>query len=215
MNYPLYKAYGAEQPQQLVILLHGYGANGQDLLGLAPHLEKALPQAVFVAPNAFTPFPGREGGYLWFDLGDMDPEFMARHCDAVRDKGIALIESLQEAHGIGPENTILIGFSQGTMMALSCALGHPKLARAVIGFSGGLYMDPHFIKAAPQFLNVHLIHGEEDEVVPFEASLDTANLLDDLGFKVELCLIPHLDHEINQDALFEAQTFLESLGLDY
>ena len=124
---------------------------------------------------------------------------------------MALIESLQKTHGIGPENTILIGFSQGTMMALSCALGHPHLVRAVIGFSGGLYMDPHFIKAVPQSLNIHLIHGEEDDVVPFEASIDAANLLDDLGFKVEVCLIPHLDHSINQECLYEAQTFLESL----
>jgi phospholipase/carboxylesterase len=214
MNHPTYKPHTVENPQQLVIFLHGYGANGEDLLSLAPHFERVLPQTVFVAPNAFTPFPGRDGSYLWFDLGDMEPELMARHCDAVRAQGIALIQDLQKAYGIGPENTILIGFSQGTMMALSCALGHPNLVRAVIGLSGGLYMDPHFIIAAPHDLNIHLIHGEEDEVVPFEASLDTANLLDDLGFKVELCLIPHMDHEINQDVIYEVQTFLGGLGIE-
>ena len=211
MQHPTHWGPEAKTPEQLVVFFHGFGANGQDLLSLALHLEKSLPKAVFVAPNAFAPIPGYKGGYQWFDLGEMDPEFMAQHCDAVRGEGMALIESLQKTHGIGPENTILIGFSQGTMMALSCALGHPHLVRAVIGFSGGLYMDPHFIKAVPQSLNIHLIHGEEDDVVPFEASIDAANLLDDLGFKVEVCLIPHLDHSINQECLYEAQTFLESL----
>jgi phospholipase/carboxylesterase len=211
MHYLSYQGLDATPLKYLIIFFHGFGSNGANLLDLSHHLEKSLPHSVFVAPDAFTPLPGYDAGYQWFDLGDMDPAFMARGADQVRNQGIAMVQAIQQHYGVGPENTILVGFSQGTMMALSLALGHSRLARAVIGFSGGLYMDSAFIKADPEFLKIHLIHGEEDTVVPFEASLDAANMLDDLGFKVELCLIPHLDHGISQEGLREAQTFLETL----
>ena len=213
MRYPTYKTPLARTPEHsaehLVIFLHGYGANGEDLLGLASHFEKALPKAVFVAPNAFTEIPDSPMGYQWFDLANMDPALMEKNCASVQERGAALVHEIQQEHAIGPEQTTLVGFSQGTMMALYCALATENLCARVIGYSGGVYMQPDAIKADPKNLDVLLIHGEEDTVVPPSASLDAHAFLKNHGFNSAVHLRPNLEHSIDLEGLQLAQEFMK------
>ena len=209
MRYPIYEAPLAHPPEQLVIFFHGYGANGEDLLGLATHFEKTLSKAVFVAPNAFTQIPDYPMGYQWFDLANMDPTLMEQNCESVRERGVALIHEIQREWNIGPENTILVGFSQGTMMALYCALATENLCKTVIGYSGGVYMQPGSIKADPKTTHFLLIHGEEDTVVPPHGSLDAHMFIKNHGFTSEVHLRPNLEHSIDLEGLKIARKFIE------
>ena len=153
----------------LVIFLHGYGADGSDLIGLADPLAPHLPDTRFLAPNAPERCPGNPLGYQWFPIPWLDgtPEAAAR-ASAVRSYGL-LDTWLDEvaAEGPGPERTVLVGFSQGTMMALHVGLRRAAPLAGIVGFSGRL-LDPQQlateITARPPVL---LVHGDQDPVVPF------------------------------------------------
>lgn len=223
MTHPLHYGAKAIIPKVLVIFFHGFGANGDNLLDMAYYLETVVPEAVFVSPNAFTSltkyqghydewFPS--GGYEWFPLkDDLNPEDLKRECTKVLEKGRSLVGGLQEQYNIPPERTFFIGFSQGTMMSLAVALSSKNICGGVIGCSGGLYMDAPLLKAS-KTLPIHLIHGEEDEVVAPQASQATIEFLELLGFAPTLTLIPGLGHNIDERVLREMGTVLGHMVKD-
>ena len=201
----------SEAPKTLVIFFHGYGSNGADLIELSPHLEEAVEGGVFVAPNGFKRLHDFLEGYQWFDLPHMDPHVMQKNCASVKDQAVGMVQGFQKEYGIGPEKTILIGFSQGTMMSLYAALSHSNLCAGVIGFSGGVYMNADHMKADPKTLRVALIHGESDEVVPFRASEEALALLESHGFSSSLTPCARLTHSIDAKGLSAAKAFLKLL----
>ena len=169
------------KPKKLVILAHGYGSNGDDLIGLAPYFAKALPDAMFIAPDAPEPVPGYNGGYQWFPLSRLDP-----HTTAAGVRGAAphldkFIDAELAKHELPASACALVGFSQGTMMSLHVGLRRAEPLGAVLGFSGML--------AAPEALKdeiksrppVALIHGDRDEVIPIAALLMASGVLADAG----------------------------------
>ena len=132
----------------LVIFLHGYGADGNDLIGLAEPLAPHLPDTRFLAPNAPERCPGNPAGFQWFPIPWLDgtPEAVARAAAVVSfDLLDAWLDAVAE-EGIGPERTVLVGFSQGTMMALHVALRRAAPLAGIVGFSGRL-LDPERLAA--------------------------------------------------------------------
>jgi phospholipase/carboxylesterase len=202
MTHPIHFGAKAVIPKVLVIFFHGFGANGDNLLDLAYYLETIVPEAVFVSPNAFTPIAGYPGGYQWFPLDDRRGEAIQSNCEAILPKGRAFVKGLQQQYNIPPERTFFVGFSQGTMTSLALALSDENLCGGVIGCSGGLYMDKMLVKASKK-LPIHLIHGEDDEVVDFAASQAAIEFLESLGFSSMLTLIPGLGHSIDERVLKE------------
>ena len=176
----------------LVVLLHGYGADGADLIGLADPLGQRLRDAEFVAPNApgFTSMGGRE----WFPLTMRDPAEYGRGVvsaapalDAFLDAELARL-SLEEGA------LAIVGFSQGTMMALHVAFRRSRPVAAVVGFSGVCAdPEPKDLKPAPTLL----IHGTADEVLPAGLTLAAAQALGGAGVPVEWHLVPGLAHGID------------------
>jgi phospholipase/carboxylesterase len=149
------------------VLVHGYGADGNDLIGLAPHFQRAMPTVSFVAPNAPTRLPGSPG-YQWFPISRLDPKEMqagvamaAPVLDAFLDAELARLK-------LGRERLMLIGFSQGTMLSLAVGLSKP--CAAILGYSGILTNDalPELGPEAPPVL---LVHGDQDATIPIEALL--------------------------------------------
>jgi len=193
--------------KQLVIFLHGLGANGDDLIELAPYFSAALPDAVFYSPDGPEPCDMAPFGRQWFSLRDQSPQAML---DGAQNAAIALnafIDAKLAEHGLRDDQLVLVGFSQGTMLALHVALRRPAAVAAVVGFSG-LLVAPEYLAdeltARPPLL---LIHGQDDEVVP-HAFLDFAQeLLEKLGLPVLSLSRPNLGHSIDDEGLRAAIAF--------
>ncbi len=199
-------------PTAAVIILHGYGANGDDLISLAPFFAQTLPHAIFYAPNAPQPWEGGGfGGRQWFGLPGYDPMAMQRD-PALRGErfkamtaGAAaasvplnkFIDQVLAEHKLEAGRLALLGFSQGTMMSLYAGLRRERQLGAILGYSGALVGADRIaaeIKSKPP---VCLVHGADDPVVPALCMTDIDAALSPLGVSVEKHLIPGLQHGID------------------
>jgi len=211
--------------QQLVVLLHGYGSDGNDLIELARHWSGLLPQAAFVAPHAPGMIPGMEamsGGRQWFALNDYDPGMLRRdphHAARIYEKLLvgaeqvapnldAFLEAELARHALPAGRLALVGFSQGTMMALHVGLRRQRPA-AILGYSGALVgaarLKEEAKKPGPPLL---LIHGTADDVVPLDALFDSLNGLGEAGIPARWHLCHGLPHSIDQEGLLLGGHFL-------
>ena len=186
--------------QHLVVLLHGLGADGHDLIDLAPHWGATLPHAAFVAPDAPDPCDMAPMGRQWFSIGDRSPGHIAAGVAAARTALDGFIDAELTRLGLPPDAYALMGFSQGAMTALYTGLRRSVAPRAVLAFSGALVAADRLGEATarPPIL---LVHGEADEVVPVERSRLAETALRDAGFAVEALYCPRLGHGIDEAGL--------------
>ncbi|OQW64078.1 MAG: phospholipase [Proteobacteria bacterium HN_bin10] len=202
------------KPDSLVIFLHGYGSNGADLISLAPYWAKALPGAAFVSPNAIEPVPMAPGGYQWFPISNLDPRVMEQGARAAAQSVDRFIDRELEKYGLEPNRLALVGFSQGTMMALHTGLRRPALA-AIVGFSGVLVTPTNQEAAAAAASEITvkppvlLVHGDQDEVIPAQALFLSAQGLGGMGLAVEWHLSQGIGHGIDGDGLRLGGAFLQ------
>lgn len=192
--------------KQLVIFLHGYGSNGDDLIGLAPLMRDALPDAQFLSPNAPTPCGMGGPGFEWFQLMDRSAPARLAGTQAAAPVLDAYITAQCERFGLAERDIALVGFSQGTMMALHVAPRRERALAGVVGFSGMLAGGVDGIRAKPP---ICLIHGAYDDVVPFEAMSMAEQALSEAGLTVETHARPHLPHSIDPEGIAIANAFLQ------
>lgn len=200
-----YGPVSGKHPRHLVILLHGLGADGRDLIGLAPIFSAALPDAVFVSPDAPFPCDMAPMGRQWFSLQEWTPESILR---GVKQAGPVLQSFIaaQIAHyGVDPEKTALAGFSQGTMMSLYAGPRYPENLAGVLGYSGALIGEGEPVRHR---IPVHLIHGDTDTVVPVAAYHHARKALEDSGFPVSGGVTRGLGHGIDQAGIESGMEFL-------
>ena len=155
--------------RSVVVFLHGYGANGADLLGLADILGEHLPDTLFVAPDAPEAIPMMPSGYQWFPIPWIDgssEEEAERGMQAAAQDVDAFLDALMVDEDVLPEQVVLFGFSQGTMLALHVAPRREDELAGIVGFSGWL-LSPELLKEEVQSRPpVMLIHGDQDDLVP-------------------------------------------------
>lgn len=195
-------------PKQLVVFVHGYGANGADLMGLADVLAHALPEAAFVAPDAPDAVPGVPLGRQWFPISALDMQEMARGARAAAPAFNAFLDAELERLGLPDSALALVGFSQGTMLSLHAGLRRKTPSAVIIGFSGALpdvAALPAEIACRPP---IFLAHGEADTVVPVQATHIAAQALAGLGLSVAVHLTPDLPHSIGPEGLQIAAAIL-------
>ena len=202
-----------QPPRQVVLLLHGVGADGNDLIGLAPLFQQILPGAAFFSPNAPERFDMAPFGYQWFSLRDFGPEARLRGTRAAAPVLDHYIDHLLAIFGLKEENMALIAFSQGAMMALHVGLRRAKPLAGIVGYSGMLVAPQSLadeIRARPPVL---LVHGDADGIVPVE-SLDQAKAaLAANKVSVRAHVRPGLAHGIDEEGIRLGQEFLkETLG---
>lgn len=188
--------------RQLVVFLHGYGADGNDLIGLGQVWQRLLPDAAFVSPHAPEPCPANPfGGRQWFALTLRDPGELWTGALAAAPALNAFLDAELAAHGLDDAALALVGFSQGTMMALHVGLRRPRTCAAIVGFSGVLAGPEHLerdIRSRPPVL---LVHGDKDELIPVDALHLTRTALARAGVPVEWHICQGLGHGIDEAGL--------------
>ncbi len=206
------------RPGSVVLFLHGYGADGRDLLGLADPLAPYMPDTVFIAPDAPEPCAANPGGYQWFCIPWLDgcPEAdSAAGFARAREDVDALIDRVLEEEGLTPEKLIVFGFSQGTMMALSVVPARAEPVAGIVGFSGRLLEPEHFADNVRSRPPVLLVHGDADDMVPIGHFQEAGQTLQAAGFDVYAHVMKGTGHGIAPDGLSVALAFMaERLGIE-
>jgi len=200
------------ETHSVVVFLHGYGANGADLLGLADPLGEHLPDTLFVAPDAPESVAGMPNGYQWFPIpwidGSSEEESERGMAQAVQDLN-AYLDALMVDEDVLPEQVVLFGFSQGTMMSLHIAARREDEIAGVVAFSGRLLAPESLKDEVVSRPPVMLIHGDIDDVVPPESLPQAAEALQEAGWTdVYAHIMKGTAHGIAPDGLSVALAFM-------
>ncbi|HML93739.1 phospholipase [Methyloceanibacter sp.] len=195
-------------PKQLVVFLHGYGADGNDLIGLGREWAPLLPNAAFVSPDAPQPCGMAPMGRQWFDLSLGDMSIVAAGVKKAAPALDSFLDAELERHGLTSESLALVGFSQGTMMALAVGLTRRAKPAAIVGYSGALATveDLPPPGEAPAIL---LVHGDMDEVIPVDAMIMAREVLGQAGLSVQWHVSRGIGHGIDGEGLRLGGTFLK------
>lgn len=202
---------GPRAASSAVIFLHGYGADGNDLLGLADPLAQHLPETAFFAPNAPEPCRNNPMGFQWFPIPWLDGSSEEEARSSMRRSVGMLddyIDGVLAQEALTPDRLVLVGFSQGTMMALHVAPRRALAVAGVVGFSGRLLSPETLESEALVKPPVLLVHGDQDEMVPFEDMGLAGNALLGAGFTVYGHVMEGTGHGIAPDGLSVALAFI-------
>ena len=187
--------------RRLVMFLHGYGADGNDLISLSQHFASAVPDAAFVAPNAPARCAGMPFGYQWYDVWQQD---RAERLAEIRSAAAILDDFITgelAARGLGEEDLLLVGFSQGTMMSLFVGPRRAKAVAGMIGYSGrleGADLLAGEIRSKPP---VALVHGADDPMVHVSETEKAAAILRQCGIVTDMHVRPGLGHGIDEEGI--------------
>lgn len=198
-------------PDSLVVMAHGFGSSGEDLIGLAQAWQTALPTTYFVAPDGPEPVPGMPAGmpgYQWFDLAGGQAGLAQKVagaralCDSFLDRELA-------RHNLTPDRLVLVGFSQGTMLSLHAGIRRKVAPAAILGYSGALADTPE--QVAEEALSkppVMLIHGAEDDRIPAGACMAAAQGLGAADIPCQWTIRPNLGHSIDEAGVMLGARFV-------
>lgn len=208
LSGPMLPPKSGAPARQLMVLLHGYGADGADLIGLGYEWRELFPDMVFVAPNAPSPCARSPSGFEWFPLLEDRISGRLKGAEEVRPVIVNFLIDLWAQTGLTARETVLCGFSQGAMMALNVGTSLDSELAGIIAFSGAMIPAEGFAEGRWAKPPVALIHGDVDQVVEPQLSRDAATELSAAGFEVVLHISKGAGHGIAPDGLQFATSFL-------
>ncbi len=206
-----HKPHSGGPAKQIVILLHGLGSDGRDLIGLAPYLAPAVPDAVFVSPDAPFPCDMAPMGYQWFSMQDWTPDSIGQGVERVAPVLDSFMTEQLEKYGLSSENLVLGGFSQGAMMSLYAGLRWPQTIAGILAYSGVLIDEDFIREGKAQKPPVHLYHGTADQIVPFSAYHHAKETLESAGVEVSGGFSEGLAHGIDGPGIESGAAFLRDI----
>lgn len=214
LSGPMLAPANDQAPDSAVVLLHGYGSDGNDLIAMAPHFQHLLPGALFVSPHA--PQAIGMGGYQWFPIDWSGDRLASRQTGVIAARPVVLefLTDLWSQTGIAPERTILAGFSQGAMMALHVGLSLPaaQTLMGVVGISGAFLPPEDFGSDRLAHPPVCLVHGDMDEVVDPNHSVEANTILSEAGFDVSFHISRGVGHGVAADGMEAIAAFIERVA---
>ena len=199
------------RPSRRVSLLHGLGADGNDLIGLAPYWAPLLPTAEFLSPNAPFPCDIAPYGYQWFSTQDRSPAAVLAGVRAAAPFLHAFIDDALAQRGLDDADLALVGFSQGTMMSLYVGLRRSKPVAGIVGFSGRLLAPELLASELCSRPRTLLVHGTDDPLVPYESLAAAETALKEMGVSVETLTCAGIGHSIDENGLRRAGSFLKDV----
>ena len=208
------RASQSGEDSSVVLFLHGYGADGADLLGLAEPLAPHLPDTVFIAVDAPSRSMANPMGFQWFPIPWIDGSSEAAAAEGLRHSAKLLdgfIDKVLADEGLTPDRLVLFGFSQGTMMSLHVAPRRQDPVAGIVGFSGRLMMPETLAAETLSRPPILLIHGDADDVVPFEEMKLAAEALQAAEFEVYGQVMEGTAHGIAPDGLSAALGFMQQM----
>jgi phospholipase/carboxylesterase len=208
LSGPSRAPFTGDKPDHLVILLHGRGSDGEEFLDLQRFWGRMVPQAEFIAPNAPFPSDMAARGFEWFRAQDRSPaSILAAMRDSAQNVDAFISEELR-TRGLSESEAMLVGFSQGTMMALHVGLRRERPLAGIIGYSGrlvGAQLLAEELRSRPPVL---LVHGTNDERVPLQTMTEAETVLRAAGVPVETLACVGTDHSIDEEGLVRGGIFL-------
>ena len=187
--------------KSIVVLLHGIGADGFDLISLAQLWGKIFKETQFYSLHAPYDYDLAEFGKQWFSLKDRDQTRILKEIELVKPLIFNFLDEKLKKNNIGFDKLVLVGFGQGTMISLNTGLSFETKIKGILGYSGGVILTKSGkidVKSKP---NICLIHGNDDEVVPKKMMLTTKDILEEKAVSVESHIIPNLGHGINDEGV--------------
>jgi phospholipase/carboxylesterase len=201
----------SDQPESIVFMIHGLGANGMDLLSIADYWSEHLPKTLFLSPDAPFPCDMAPTGFQWFSMRDWTNESML---DGLREAAPILnnyISRTLQDYNLPDSKAALMGFSQGTMLSLYAGPRRDSQLAGILGYSGALLGEGELSGPKIQKPPVHLIHGTMDMVVPVDSFYHAQESLTEHGFKVTGGVTHGLSHGIDEQGVEDGLAFLKSV----
>ena len=196
LDGPSFGPMAGGAPAGLVVLCHGVGSDGKDLINLAPAWGRAVPRILFRAPNGPEPYDSAPAGRQWFPLWNRTrAQHLVGVAAAAKTLG-AFVDAELARLGLPADAYVLMGFSQGAMTVLHTGLTHHTPPRAIMAYSGRML--DYGVLATPPAPRILLVHGTEDQAVPVESSREAARKITEAGGKVELLICPGVGHGIDE-----------------
>jgi phospholipase/carboxylesterase len=204
-----YKIKPEKKIENAVIFLHGYGANGKDLIEIGNIWKKNLPDTIFLSPNA--PFECPWGGesFQWFELTSIAPDKIGEGLKLAGPYLNFYIDSVCKNYNLLNEKIFFVGFSQGTMMALYHLCKRKLKCGGLVGFSGLLFEDENFDRDVLSKFPITLYHGKNDEVINYEFTVKAHEKLSKLGFEINYNLSELLGHGIDEKGISIGESFIK------
>ena len=191
----------------VVILLHGYGGDGNDISMLALNWKRYMPNTIFICPNGHETCPINPSGYQWFDLTKDDTNYILNESLKAEKKINQFLDEIKEEYKIENNQICLSGFSQGCMMCINVSLINEQPYSCVVGFSGKIINTENLKMRKKNYANILLIHGDNDDIVPPTYLLEAKDFLLREKVNIETHLIKNCGHHIPIEA--------SSIGLNY
>ena len=191
-----------------IILLHGYGGDGNDISMLTLNWKRHLPNTVFICPNGHETCPINPSGYQWFDLTKEDSSYILEQSLIAEEKIKQFIDEIKKEFNLTNDKICLSGFSQGCMMSLNVGLTSDEKFLCIIGFSGKIIDKDDLKLRIKNSTETLLIHGDADQVVPSTNLLEAKDFLIRSNIEVQTLLIKNCDHHIPIEASSTALNYI-------
>ena len=193
-----------------IILLHGYGGDGNDISAVTLNWKRFLPETIFFCPDGIENCPINPGGFQWFGLDKDDPAYILEESIKAEEKLNIFINEISSEYNLDNSKICISGFSQGCMMSINLGLTAKENFNCIVGFSGKIIDKNNLDKRIKSTTNILLIHGDQDTVVPPSNLLDAKDFFLRKKVSIETAMIKNCEHHIPVEASSLALRFIKN-----